>query len=115
MSATASDTPPAALHSPEQGAASAARPPLRIGLLLDSLEQPAWVSATLSEIAASGIAEFVLVILNDDTGPAPAAATRRVPARLGIWYRNRRHLPYALYSKLDERRYGYLPDPFSPV
>jgi hypothetical protein len=115
MNPTDSGTPLAALHSAEEAAALTLRPPLRIGLLLDSLEQPAWVSATLSEIAASGIAEFVLVILNNDGGPAPAPARRSVPARLGIWYRNRRQLPYALYSKLDERRYSYLPDPFSPV
>ena len=38
---------------------------LRVGLLLDSFDVPAWIWITIREIAASDYAEFVLVVLND--------------------------------------------------
>jgi hypothetical protein len=110
---TASDVAAAARDSPERAASALGRP-LRLALLLDKVEQPAWVNAALADVAASGIAQIVLVILNAGSD-AVEPARRSALTRAGVWYRNRRHLPYALYSKLDERRYRPASDPFSPV
>jgi hypothetical protein len=114
------DVPPPA--SPDPGAApsdaAATIPalgrPLRVGLLVDGLVQPAWIDAVLAELVQTGTAELSLVILNASSG-APSAGRRGLLARAAIWYRNRRLLPYELYSKLDAWRYRPTNDPFKPV
>ncbi len=50
---------------------SAKQPKIKIGLLIDSFDQPAWVHRMLSIIQGSDYAEISLVILND--APAPPA------------------------------------------
>jgi hypothetical protein len=77
--------------------------PLRIGLLLDGFAQPAWVSSVLDEITRSGIAEVALVIPNASTEKEPCKRPKKVNVltRGAIWYRNRRHLPFAAYEKFD--------------
>jgi hypothetical protein len=51
-------------------------PKLRIGVMLDRFEVPAWIAGILSEIANSDIAELTVAILND-TPVAPAEWTIR--------------------------------------
>jgi len=68
---------------------------LRIGLLVDSLSQPAWAADIISEIHQSDFAKIVAVILN--SSPAPAA--HGFFARL---WEKRRHLFYYAYRKFDK-------------
>ncbi len=72
--------------------------PVRLGLLVDSLTQPAWVERALQRIKQSGAGEFVLVVRN----ATPAAEHAR--SRVGSWWRNRRQLLYAAYQRLDRGR-----------
>ena len=85
------------------------RPPLRIGLLLDSFVQRKWIHQVISEIQASGFAEIVVVIKNE------AQHAEQSAGRLTNYWRNRDYLLYALYSKIDERRVKVSPDAFEPV
>ena len=84
------------------------RPPLRIGLLLDSFVQRKWIHQVIGDIQASGFAEIVVVIKNE----APSA--EQSAGRLQSYWRNRNYLLYALYSKVDERRVKVSPDAFAP-
>jgi hypothetical protein len=43
---------------------------LRLGLLLDSFNVPAWVYSVLQRVANEKFGEFVLVVLNEDAGKA---------------------------------------------
>jgi hypothetical protein len=80
--------------------------PLRVGLLVDSLVQPAWVARALERVVEQGVGEFVLVVRNA-ARPAPATGSR-----LAGYWRNRRHLLYAAYQRID-RAYKADPDPFA--
>ena len=84
-------------------------PPLRVGLLVDSTIQPAWVERALQRVIETGAGEFVLVVRN-----ASPIAPRRT-SRLGSWWRNRRYLLHALYQRLDAVGLVSEPDPFEPV
>ncbi|NUQ11006.1 MAG: hypothetical protein HUU26_01595 [Gemmatimonadaceae bacterium] len=79
---------------------------LRLGLLLDTLAQPAWVERALRRVIETGRAEFVLVVRN----AAPAGPRRRLLA----WWRGADQLLYGLFQRLDRAR-GLEPDPFAPV
>ena len=70
--------------------------PLRVGLLVDSLTQPRWVSNIINEIKASSIADICLVVKNEAPGQEPLS-------RLEAYWKNRNYLLYALYSRLDGR------------
>lgn len=89
--------------------AATPRPPLRLGLLIDSFVQPSWVAAVIREIQSSSIATVVLVVMNDHVRPSASVST----ALHKLW-KNRHYYLYALYSKLD----GYVtrlhPDAFAP-
>jgi hypothetical protein len=80
---------------------------LRVGLLIDGLQQPRWVRAALEEVARAGDAEVVLLI-RDATPPSPPETKLRTYAR------NRRVLLYSLYRRLDTRRFGSDNDPAAP-
>lgn len=71
--------------------------PLRVGLLVDSLTQPRWVSQIIQSIKSSSIAEICVVIKNEATAPDQPSG------RLQAYWRNRNYLLYALYEKLDAR------------
>ena len=85
------------------------RLPLRIGLLLDSWVQRKWIHQVISEIQSSGFAQVAVVIKNE------ASESQESPGRLKSYWRNRQHLLYALYGKIDERRVKVQPDAFEPV
>ncbi|HEX5889081.1 MAG TPA: hypothetical protein VFY61_10270, partial [Pyrinomonadaceae bacterium] len=72
--------------------------PLRVGLLVDSLTQPRWVSQIIASIKESSIAEICVVVKNEATPPDQPRG------RLQAYWRNRNYLLYALYEKLDSRR-----------
>jgi hypothetical protein len=88
--------------------------PLRVGLLLDSLLQPRWVAEMLAQVSALPFVELSVVVLNEGNPAGIAPRTRKLPSFRGV-FANRRHLLFALYSKLDSRLYRPEPDPFEPV
>jgi len=68
---------------------------LRLGLLLDSYEVPAWAFAALERVKKSCCAEITLIVLNDcDRVGKPGLG--------GLWHR-RHHLVYELFNQIDER------------
>src|SRR5918993_239220 len=70
--------------------------PLRVGLLVDSLTQPRWVSNIIKDIQSSAIASVVLVVKNEAPDQQPLS-------RLQAYWKNREYLLYALYNRLDAR------------
>src|SRR5215216_2787801 len=69
--------------------------PLRIGLLVDSLTQPRWVSKIINDIQSSDFAEICLVVKNE--------ATSEPLGRFQSYWNNRKFLLYALYNRVDNR------------
>ena len=90
------------------------KPPLRVGLLIDSYQQPAWVMAIIDDILKSSVATISLVVRN--ASPAAVVAPRRsVATRLSRWYANRGSLLFALYERLDLRKFATSDDPIRLV
>ena len=87
-----------------------AKPPLRVGLLIDSFTQPRWVSKIIDDLRASSFAEVCLVVKNEAT---EHEAPRR--GRLQTYWQNRNYLLYALYDRLDSRRQMAITDAFEEV
>ena len=81
-------------------------PPLQIGLLLDSFDQPAWVRAMLRRIQKSDYASIALVVLND----APRPAARR--GLLSRLVSSPDTLLYRLYRMYEDWRFRAQPDAF---
>ena len=81
-------------------------PPLQIGLLLDSFDQPAWVRAMLRRIQESDYASIALVVLND----APRPAARR--SLLSRLVSSPDTLLYRLYRMYEDWRFRAQPDAF---
>ncbi|HEU4833262.1 MAG TPA: hypothetical protein VFS90_02565 [Pyrinomonadaceae bacterium] len=69
---------------------------LRIGLLVDSLTQPRWVSKIINDIQSSSFAEICLVVKNETTSEPPRG-------RLQTYWKNRKFLLFALYNRIDNR------------
>ena len=80
--------------------------PLRVGLLVNTLQLPAWVRTVIADIQASQYARIVLVIKKDGPPRAPASLARR------IW-RTRSRLAYLAYRWLDERTFRTADDAFA--
>lgn len=86
---------------------------IRVGLLLDSLEQEQWVATMLGGLLASSVVEIALVVVNGAEGHA-APLTRSGPAaRVRGWVRNRRYLLHALYERLDRSHFRVDDDPLA--
>lgn len=80
--------------------------PLRIGLMLDSMRQPAWCRDIIESIRQAPHTELALLIVNAaDPYPPPRDFFDR-------FRRVRPHLLYTLYERFDRRRFGRSPDPF---
>ena len=94
---------------PEDRQSAGPEAPLRVGLLVDSTIQPAWVGRALQRVVESGTGDFVLVVQN--AAPPPRVRS----SRIATWWRNRRYLLHAAYQRLDARRFVPDPDPFAPV
>jgi hypothetical protein len=86
-------------------------PPLRIGLLLDSTLQPAWVCRILREIKSSSTSVFGLVVLNGSRADSPGPTGNR----LQRYWENRQHLLYALYCRMDNAHFPEEFDAFRQV
>ncbi len=84
--------------------------PLRVGVLVDSLQQPQWVAKILREIRASSAADICVVIRN-----AGAVAAAPPSGRLARYWQNRDHLLYALYCRFDDAYCGTPNDAFAPT
>ncbi len=67
---------------PAANAAAPARKPLRIGLLVDSLQVPAWVARIVSEVQSGDYAEIAAVIVNRASENDDAPFWKRVLARI---------------------------------
>ena len=79
--------------------------PLRVGLLVDSLEQPAWIHRTLREIATSSYASVALIVVRADGAARPQ---RRGPG-IAEW----KYLLFEAYERFDRRWFhDGRPDPF---
>ena len=77
---------------------ASAHKPLRIGLLVNSLEVPAWCHEVLEEIVSSEWGEVALVLRN-----AAKPNRRPLSQRLAAAVSN---AAYLVYERLDERVYG---------
>lgn len=81
------------------------RSPLRVGLLLDSWLVRDWVARIVDELESAPWADIRLVVLNAASAPRRGALER-------LW-RQRRHLLYLAYTRLDRRVMRRQPDPFA--
>jgi hypothetical protein len=81
------------------------RPPLRVGLLLDSFLQPRWVRDVVEDVARSSVATVVLVVMKGQSPTDDAGFLRRLLA-------GRRTLFWRLYMAVDELLFQSAPDPF---
>jgi hypothetical protein len=86
---------------------------LRVGLLVDSLMQPAWVVEAVRQIIRDGIAEIVCVVVNE-AGESPVPRKLPILQRAARWIENRDALAYAAYQRFDARRYPPARDPEAP-
>jgi hypothetical protein len=82
--------------------------PLRVGLLVDSLTQPRWISNIIKDIQSSAIARVVLVVKNE-------APEQPSIGRMQTYWKNRNYLLYAFYNRLDARRPMSEADAFEDV
>jgi hypothetical protein len=86
---------------------------LKVGLLVDSFDQPAWVASLIDDIASSDVATVALVVRN--AAPAEAPPRRTLGTRVRRWVQNRHLLLYALYERIDARKFGEPNDPLANV
>ena len=82
--------------------------PLRIGLLVDSFQQPRWVRRIVEDMVASPTTAIVLVVKNSSSLLKQQSLTTR------LWNK-RRHLFYTAYTMLDEAIAKVSPDAFERV
>lgn len=84
------------------------RTPLRIGVMLNSTEVPAWTYRILEDISKSPFCELAVAII-DDRPAAELKGGARFLARLrSLW----RHSLFNLYARWDHRRYRPRKDAF---
>ena len=86
---------------------------LRVGLLVDSLVQPAWVVEAMRQVVGGGFADIMCVVVNE-AGESPVPVRLPLPQRVKRWIENRHALAYAAYQRLDARRYPPARDPEAP-
>ncbi|MCG8469365.1 MAG: hypothetical protein MJB57_14360 [Gemmatimonadetes bacterium] len=86
---------------------------LRVGLLMDSYDQPAWVVRMLERIQAGDSAELAYIVMND--GVPAGSRPKGLRGRLGSYWKNRDKLLYLLFQRLDKRRRLTKPDAFATV
>jgi hypothetical protein len=100
----------AAMHRPFSLHSKCDRPPLRVGVLLDSYIQPAWVAEILEDIARSNFARIELAVINAETKdkqPGVMATLRDAKGRANLLFR--------LYARWDRRQLKAGIDPFCPT
>lgn len=80
------------------------KPPIRVGLLVDSFSQPHWVCKVVNDIASSTFAKVVLVVLNDHDERKANLIKRLID--------NRHYWSYLVYEKLDNLLSRVTPNAF---
>ena len=91
-------------------------PQVRVGILADSLSQPAWVRHMLERILDEGHARFEVVVLNQDDGNEESTPTRGgLMGRLSSYWRSRSQILFLLFDRLDRRKFKTAPDAFEMV
>jgi hypothetical protein len=79
---------------------------LKLGILLDSCEVPAWAYYALERMVDSDYAEISLIILNDSQGIDESKSAK-------LW-NNKHKIVYCLFNKIDERLFYRQPNAFEP-
>ncbi|MFZ5858235.1 MAG: glucosamine inositolphosphorylceramide transferase family protein [Chloroflexota bacterium] len=74
-------------------------PKLRLGILLDSFDVPAWVYAVIQRIRKDGFGEIALVVLTDGMDEKSG--------------RDWSTFVYSAFHRMDERLFGRSPNPFA--
>jgi len=77
---------------------------LRLGLLLDSFEVPAWIYLMLKKIQNSDYAEINLIVLN--------GISNKKKGLLSRIKQDRKYLLYRIYKKFNDKYFYSNPDPF---
>lgn len=77
---------------------------LKLGILLDSYQVPAWAYSSLERIVRSDYAEFSLIVLND--GPSLDQSDR------GKFWKSKNEIVYRIFSRIDEKLFHGDPDAF---
>jgi hypothetical protein len=73
---------------------------LKLGLLVDSFNVPAWVYDVIQRIENRRSSEFVLVVLNEDKGEF---SNNKLSTSI-----------YSIFNRIDEKLFTKEPDPFTP-
>lgn len=81
---------------------------LRIGLLLNNFDVPAWIYTTIRKIAQGDYAEIELVILRDSEEPSGSGPSRRHAGGLG-------RALFGLFARFEDRLIRITPDAFRPM
>jgi hypothetical protein len=71
---------------------------IRLGLLIDSHVQPAWIEQMLAETLALPFVRLELVVENAAPPDPPTSRVRN-------WWKNRNHLVFAAFMRLDRRKH----------
>jgi hypothetical protein len=97
---------------------ASASKPLRIGVMLDSLDVPRWVARVLDDVTRCEFAAIRLLVLHREPAPAPEAVRPGLASRLwrvATSSRHRRGVLFWRYTLLDAARQTLTPDPFETV
>ena len=87
---------------------------VRVGILADSLTQPAWVRCMLERILAEGHARFSVVVLNGSSEEGQGPPTGPID-RLRRYWKARDRLPYILFERFDRWKFRPERDAFESV
>lgn len=82
------------------------KPPIRVGLLVDSSVQPSWVHQIIKEIKSSSIAELSLIVRNK---------TQPDVSRVHRLWEEKNYLLYHTYTRLDDLIFKTDPDAFERI
>jgi hypothetical protein len=85
----------------------AVKPKLRIGIMIDSLQVPAYFACAVRNILASGCATFELIVVNE-IAPAPRSLVSKLSH---LW----RGLIFGLYFRADKAIFSPQPNALEPV
>src|SRR5215472_9257717 len=91
----------------------AARPPLRVGVLLDATTLPQVSRAILEDVSRSNFATLSVAVINADVSPPGAAASAAPRPKLRAALLNR--ALYVLYQRFVDARYRDANHPLRPV
>ena len=79
---------------------------LKLGLLLDSFEVPAWLFHSLEQIANSDYAEFAVILIIDGNQRDSSSNW------FNKFWRNKRKLAYEIFNTIDEKVFLRGPNAF---